>query len=77
MPRRTAYRKCEGPSRTTRRLRVRKASRYEPDLNPTYQELATHYGTTVLPAWPHSRPKATSTMEAISFALHGVGVRET
>ena len=24
---------------------VRKASRYEPDLNPTYQELATHYGT--------------------------------
>ena len=25
---------------------VRKASRYEPDLNPTYQELATHYGTT-------------------------------
>ena len=29
---------------------VRDASRYEPDLNPTYQELATHYGTTVLPA---------------------------
>ena len=33
---------------------VRKASRYEPDLNPTYQELATHYGTTVLPARPRS-----------------------
>lgn len=31
---------------------VRDASRYEPDLNPTYQELATHYGTTVLPARP-------------------------
>ncbi len=31
---------------------VRTASRYEPDLNPTYQELATHYGTTVLPARP-------------------------
>ena len=33
---------------------VRKASRYEPDLNPTYQELATHYGTTVLPARPRA-----------------------
>ncbi|MFZ5517691.1 MAG: IS21 family transposase, partial [Candidatus Zhuqueibacterota bacterium] len=25
-------------------------SRYEPDINPTYLELATHYGTTVIPA---------------------------
>ena len=25
-------------------------SRYEPDLNPSYQELAAHYGTAVLPA---------------------------
>jgi transposase len=25
-------------------------SRYEPDLNPSYQELATHYATAVLPA---------------------------
>jgi len=24
--------------------------RYEPDINPTYQELAQHYGTTVIPA---------------------------
>ena len=31
---------------------VRAASRYEPDLNPSYQELATHYGRTVLPARP-------------------------
>ncbi len=38
---------------------VREASRYEPDLNPTYQELATHYGTTVLPARPRApRDKA-------------------
>lgn len=29
---------------------VSKACRYEPDINPTYQELATHYGTAVLPA---------------------------
>ena len=33
---------------------VRHANHYEPDLNPTYQDLASHYGTTVLP----TRPKA-------------------
>ncbi len=26
------------------------ANRYEPDINPTYQEMARHYGTTVIPA---------------------------
>ncbi|MDE2973484.1 MAG: IS21 family transposase [Gemmatimonadota bacterium] len=31
---------------------VHRASRYEPELNPTYRELARHYGTTVLPARP-------------------------
>jgi transposase len=29
---------------------VTKTCRYEPDLNPTYQDMATHYGTAVLPA---------------------------
>lgn len=29
---------------------VKSACYYEPDLNPTYQELARHYGTAVLPA---------------------------
>lgn len=29
---------------------VRKPCRYEPDLNPSYQELAEHYGTAVIPA---------------------------
>lgn len=33
---------------------VRHANHYEPDLNPTYQDLASHYSTTVLP----TRPKA-------------------
>jgi hypothetical protein len=28
---------------------VTKACRYDPDLNPTYQEFAMHYGTGVLP----------------------------
>lgn len=31
---------------------VSKACRYEPDVNPTYQELATHYSTAVLPTRP-------------------------
>ena len=29
---------------------VSQASRYEPDINPTYQEMASHYGTAVIPA---------------------------
>ena len=29
---------------------VRKACRYEPDLNPTYADLAAHYGVAVVPA---------------------------
>lgn len=29
---------------------VSKTCRYEPELNPTYQDLATHYGVAVLPA---------------------------
>lgn len=38
---------------------VAKACRYEPDVNPTYQELATHYGTAVLPTRPRApRDKA-------------------
>ena len=30
--------------------RVRHPCRYEPDLNPTYQEMAAHYGMAVIPA---------------------------
>ena len=29
---------------------VSKTCRYEPDINPTYQDMATHYGTAVMPA---------------------------
>ena len=29
---------------------VHKSHRYEPDLNPTYQEMAMHYGVAILPA---------------------------
>jgi transposase len=31
---------------------VTNPSRYEPDINPTYQDFAQHYGTTVIPARP-------------------------
>lgn len=38
---------------------VTKACRYEPDLNPTYHDLAQHYGVAVIPARPmHPKDKA-------------------
>lgn len=38
---------------------VTKACRYEPDLNPTYREMAAHYGAAVIPARPYKpRDKA-------------------
>lgn len=38
---------------------VTRACRYEPDINPTYQEMAAYYGTAVVPARPrHPRDKA-------------------
>jgi len=38
---------------------VHRACRYDPDLNPTYQEMARHYGLGVLPARPRKpRDKA-------------------
>lgn len=32
------------------RCGVSRSCRYEPDLNPTYQDMASHYGTAVIPA---------------------------
>ncbi len=42
---------------------VSKAHRYEPDLNPTYQDLANHYGVAVLPARAR-RPRDKAKVEA-------------
>jgi transposase len=42
---------------------VAKACRYEPDLNPTYADLAAHYGTAVLPARPY-KPRDKAKVEA-------------
>jgi transposase len=33
------------------------ASRYEPGINRTYQDLAAHYGTTIMPARPRNKAK--------------------
>lgn len=47
---------------------VTSAFRYEPVLNPTYQDLATHYGVAVIPARPnHPRDKA-KVEAAVGFA---------
>lgn len=37
--------------------------RYEPDINPTYHDLAQHYGVTVIPARP-AKPKDKAKVEA-------------
>ncbi|NLG69038.1 MAG: IS21 family transposase [Firmicutes bacterium] len=42
---------CDNP-----KTAVLSACRYEPDLNPAYQEMAAHYGVVVLPARPR-RPR--------------------
>ena len=42
---------------------VTKPCRYEPDINPTYQDLAQHYGTTVIPARP-GRPRDKAKVES-------------
>ena len=42
--------------------------RYEPDLNPSYQDLAGHYGTAVIPARvrkPRDKPKAESAVQVV------------
>ena len=42
---------------------VSRSCRYDPDLNPTYQELATHYGTVIIPARP-KKPRDKAKVEA-------------
>lgn len=41
---------------------VTKASKYEPEINPTYAEFAQHYGTVIFPARPY-KPKDKSLAE--------------
>lgn len=44
------------------RSAVSKPCRYDPDLNPTYQQMAEHYGVAVIPARPY-KPKDKSKAE--------------
>jgi transposase len=47
---------------------VTHACRYEPDINPTYQEMALHYGVAVIPARPRKprdKPKAEVTVQIV------------
>ena len=41
---------------------VSRACRYEPDINPTYADMASHYGVCVIPARP-ARPKDKAKVE--------------
>jgi len=47
---------------------VTKACRYEPDLNPTYQELAEHYGCVIIPARPRHPKDKSKAENAVLFA---------
>jgi len=42
---------------------IKHPCRYEPDINPTYQDLADHYDTTVIPARP-GRPRDKAKVES-------------
>jgi len=47
---------------------VTKAHRYEPDLNPSYAELAAHYGVAILPARvraPKDKPKVEKGVQVV------------
>jgi transposase len=45
------------------RTGVKEACYYEPDLNPTYAEMASYYGTVIIPARPY-KPKDKAKVEA-------------
>ena len=47
---------------------VSRSCRYEPGLNRTYQELATHYGTVVVPARP-GKPKDKAKVESMVLVV--------
>lgn len=55
---------------------VTRACRYEPGINRTYQELATHYGTAVIPARirkPRDKPKVEAGVQFVQrFILAGL-----
>ncbi|MBI4743372.1 MAG: transposase, partial [Actinobacteria bacterium] len=47
---------------------VSKSCRYEPDINPTYHDMAMHYGTIIIPARaakPKDKPKVENAVQIV------------
>lgn len=58
---------------------VTSACYYEPEINPTYQALAEHYGTAVLPtrvAEPTDKAKVETAVKVVEFLLAGLRNRQ-
>ena len=54
---------------------VLKTHRYEPDINPAYQQMAAHYGVAVIPARPY-KPKDKAKVEvAVQIAERWIMAR--
>ena len=56
---------------------VSKASRYDPELNPSYQQLAEHYQVAVIPARPRKprdKPKAEVGVQIVERWITGAAV---
>ena len=50
---------------------VTKACRYDPDINPSYQQLAAHYGVALMPARPY-KPKTSPRLKSV-YKLSNAG----
>lgn len=54
------------------RTGVHRACYYEPQLHPTYQEMAQHYGTVVIPARPYAPRDKAKAESAVQHAEHRI-----
>ncbi|MDO8690474.1 MAG: IS21 family transposase, partial [Dehalococcoidia bacterium] len=52
------------------RTGVHRACYYEPELHPTYQEMAQHYGTVVIPTRPYAPRDKAKAENAVQYAEH-------
>ncbi len=74
-----AYEYFEGVAKLTvpdnPKTAVNKACRYEPDMNATYQEMAEHYGTVIIPARaykPRDKAKAENAVQNVEQSIIAV-----
>jgi transposase len=54
------------------RTGVRRPCYYEPELHPTYAEMAQHYGTVVIPARPYAPRDKAKAESAVQYAQHRI-----